>query len=401
MARPKIAAVVTEYRQNAHAQHIVDRFLWGYKWQGRHHHPPMDLVSIYVDQFGDKGDGDMSRDRAKRFPTMKIYPTIADALTLGGEKLAVDGVVLIGEHGRYPRNEKGQTLWPRYEFFMQIVEVFRRSGRTAPVFSDKHLSWKWEWAKEMVDISKELDFPFIAGSSLPLNRRMPPVEISRDAEVEEIVGLAPGGVDGYDIHCLEGMQCMVERRKGGETGVVSMHALRHGAVFKAMATGSWEAGGWDPELFEACLCRSHTLMPAREGFNHILPRPEDIPPLLKETPVAYRYEYADGTRATMLLLEGLIHDFTFAARLKGQRDPLSLRLFTDGRNPRNFFNPQVNAIEQMILSGKPTFPIERTLLTTGLTAAGVESLWLGQKRIETPHLAIRYQPTEESTFWRS
>ena len=54
----------------------------------------------------------------------------------------------------------------------------------------------------------------------------------------------------------------------------------------------------------------------------------------------------------------------------------------------------------MFLTGKPTYPIERTLLTTGLTAAGVESLWRGQRRLETPHLAIRYQPTADSTFWR-
>ena len=399
MARPKIAAIVTEYSRNSHTQHIVDRFLWGYGWQGQHHRPPMDLVSLYVDQ---TGEGDLSQDRARRFPSMKIYPTIAEALTLGGDKLAVDGVVLVGEHGIYPRNEKGQTLYPRYEFFMQIVDVFRRSGRTAPVFSDKHLSWNWEWAKEMVDLSKEMEFAFIAGSSVPVNRRMPAVEIPRDAEVEEVIGLAPGGVDGYDIHNLEGIQCMVERRKGGETGVVSIQTLRDDAVFNAMAKGSWQSGGWDPELFEACLCRSHNLASPREGFNHILPRIDEIRGLLLHEPAtAYRYEHADGTKVTMLLLEGLIHDFTFAARLKGRRDLVSTRFFIDPNSPRNFFSPQVNAMEQMFLTGKPTFPIERTLLTTGLTAAGVESLWLGQKRIETPHLAIRYQPTEESTFWRS
>ena len=137
MVRPKIAAIVTEHRPGSHAQHFVDRFLWGYPWHERYHHPPMDLVALYTDQVP---DGDLSRDRARSFPSMKIYPTIAEVLTLGGEKLAVDGVLLIGEHGRYPRNEKGQILWPRYKFFRQIVDVFHRSGRTAPVFSDKHLS---------------------------------------------------------------------------------------------------------------------------------------------------------------------------------------------------------------------------------------------------------------------
>ena len=398
MPRPKIAAIVTEYSPNSHAQHIVDRFLWGYSWRGHHHLPPVDLVSIYVDQ---ADEGDLSRDRATRFPAMRIYPSIAEALTCGGEDLAVDGVVLIGEHGRYPLNEKGQRLYPRYEFFMQIVEVFRRSGRSAPLFSDKHLSWKWEWAKEMVDVSKELGFAFIAGSSTPLNRRFPPVEIPRDAKVEEIVCVATGDADSYDIHALEAMQSMVERRRGGETGVVAMQALRGDAALECLARDSWESGGLDRALFEACLCRSHMLMPPREGFNHILPRLEDIPRLLDGSALAYRFEYADGMKATMILVEGLVHDRTFAARLKGQPEPISLLMSIDSFNPRNFFTPQVNAMEQMFLTGRPTFPIERTLLTTGLTAAGVESLWLGQKRIETPHLAIRYQPTEESTFWRN
>jgi hypothetical protein len=121
-ARPKIAALATTYFKYSHAQHIVDRFLEGYGWNGRHHHPPMDLVSLYVDQVGNR---DLSKDRAKRFPSMKIYPTIAETLTLGGSKLAVDGIVVIGEHGRYPRNEKGQTQYPRYEFFQEMFKVFR------------------------------------------------------------------------------------------------------------------------------------------------------------------------------------------------------------------------------------------------------------------------------------
>ena len=130
-------------------------FLEGYGWNGTHHHPPMDLVSLYVDQVG---RDDLSRDRAARLPSMKIYPTIAEALTLGGSKLAVDGVVLVGEHGNYPRNEKRQTQYPRYEFFQEIVKVFRASGRSVPVFNDKHLSWNWDWAKEMYDTSRSMGF---------------------------------------------------------------------------------------------------------------------------------------------------------------------------------------------------------------------------------------------------
>ncbi|MFN7932639.1 MAG: hypothetical protein U0R19_04890 [Bryobacteraceae bacterium] len=394
--RPKIAAIVTEYRKHSHGQHIVDRFLEGYGWNGEHHHPQMDLVSLYVDQ---QPKGDLTPDRAARFPTMKVYPSIAEALTLGGSKLAVDGVMLVGEHGRYPRNEKRQTKYPRYEFFQQIVKVFESSKRGVPVFNDKHLSWNWDWAREMYDTSKRLNFAFMAGSSLPVTWRTPSVEFPSNVKVSEAMCICYGGVDSYDFHGLETIQCMVERRKGGESGVEWVQAYRGDDFWKAH-----EAKVWPEDLFEACLCRSHTLTPSREGFNDIFPAIADLKRIVK-APVAYRYKHADGLMCTMLLMSGLVRDFNFAARIEGHRDVFSTQMYLpmpDGRTTlANFFSPLVNNAEKMYLTGKPTYPVERTLLTTGLTAAGVESLYQSQKKIDTPHLNIRYQATKESTFWRS
>ncbi len=79
----------------------------------------------------------------------------------------MDSVLQIGEHGKYPRNEFNQIQYPRYEFFKKIIEVFEKDGRTTPIFNDKHLSWNWEWAKEMVTTSKKMSFPS-CGSSLPV-----------------------------------------------------------------------------------------------------------------------------------------------------------------------------------------------------------------------------------------
>ncbi len=393
-SRPKIAAITTTYFKYSHAQHIVDRFLEGYGWNGTHHHPAMDLVSLFVDQVDDR---DWSRDRARRFPTMKVYPTIAEALTLGGSKLAVDGIVVVGEHGKYPRTEKGQTKYPRYEFFQEIFKVFRASGRSVPVFNDKHLSWNWPWAKEIYDTAREMGFAFMAGSSLPVTWRTPSLEMPAGARVSEAMCVCYGGVDSYDFHGLETLQCMVERRKGGETGVRSLQAYRGDNFWKA-----YKEGVWPKDLVEAALCRSHTLTPAREGFNDILPSFEDMQRLVKN-PVAYRYEHYDGLKSTMVLMSGLVKDFNFSARLdKGLFSTQMYLPMPDGRTTlANFFSPLVNGMEQMFLTGKPTYPVERTLLTTGLTAAGVDSLHDGQKRLETPHLAIKYQPTRESTFWRS
>ena len=163
--RPRIAALTTIFHKYSHSEHLIDRFLEGYGWNNRHHRPAMDIVSLYVEQVR---ENDLSRERASRHPDMKIYPTIAEALTCGGKTLDVDGVLLIGEHGSYPTNDKGQMLYPRYEYFQQVVDVYRQSGRTAPLFNDKHLSWKWDHAQEMVTTAREMGFGFMAGSSLPV-----------------------------------------------------------------------------------------------------------------------------------------------------------------------------------------------------------------------------------------
>src|SRR5258708_9181901 len=143
---------------------------------------------------------------------MKMYPTIAETLTLGGSKLAVDGVVLVGEHGNYPRNEKGQTKYPRYEFLQQIVKVFASSGRAVPVFSDKHLSWNWDWAREMYDTARQMRVPFMAGSSLPATWRTPSVEMPLGRRISEALCVCYGGVDTYTFPALETPPSIPARR---------------------------------------------------------------------------------------------------------------------------------------------------------------------------------------------
>ena len=393
--RKRLAVITTEWRYHSHAWHMAERFLVGYPVKGQWHRPEIDVVAAYVDQFP---ENDLSRQRSEEFG-FPIYPSIAEALRCGGEKLAVDAVLIIGEHGDYAKSEYEQTKYPRYEFFKQVTDVFRQDGQALPVFNDKHLSWKWEWAKEMVDISRELDFAFTAGSSLPGTWRMPSIEMPYGADVEEMLGIAMGGIDSYDFHALEVIQCMAERRRGGETGVIAMQALRGDAVWKAMDAGSWANGGWDPQLFEACLTRSQTLTQP-ETYSHRYPRVDQIWEWVKD-PIAYRYEYADGVKATMLLMNGLVGDFTFAARLAGDSQPLST-LFYLPSTPNVVYSAELmSKAEETFFTGKSPHPIERTLLTTGLVEAGVRSLGSGQQRLETPHLAIRYQAPRASNFAQS
>ena len=392
--RKRLAIVTTEWRYRSHAWHMGERFLVGYPSRGRWHQPPLDVVSVYVDQ---KPENDLSRARSREFG-FPIYPTIAEALRCGGDRLAVDAVLVIGEHGNYPRNELGQKKYPRYEFFKQVVDVFKRDRRSVPMFNDKHLSWKWEWAKEMADTARAMSIPYLAGSSLPVTWRMPSIDLAYGAELEEAMCVAIGRVDSYDFHALEVIQCMAERRRGGEKGVAWVEALRGPNVWRAMQKGAFEKGGWDPELFKACLCRSQTLAQP-ESYSHRYPTTAQIQQWVDE-PVAYRFEYTDGLKATMLLMNGLVNDFTFAGRVKGEREPVSTLFYLPPTPNVVYSAALMEKVEATFMTGVAPYPVERTLLTSGIVATGMQSLASG-RRLETPHLAVTYQAPRQSQFWSS
>jgi hypothetical protein len=387
---------VTSYKKLLHPQHVVDRFLDGYGWNGTYHRPEMDLVSLYVDQHG---EGDLFQERADRHPGMKICPTIAEALTLGTSKLAVDGVVVVAEHGVYPLSPNGIMMRPHYEFFEQITNVFRSSGRSVPYFNDKELSWNWDWSKKMVDVSHELNFPLQGGSSLAVTWRVPSVEFPLGAVAKEALSVGYGGMGSYDFHGLETIQCMVERRKGGETGVEWLQTYRGPAFWKA-----YQDGVWSQALVKSALSRSSTLRPGDTSFTDIFPTIEQMKTMVPD-PVAYQYRHRDGLLSTMILMNGMVRDFTFAATIEGQSKPFSTQMYLpmpDGRTTlASFFSPLVWNAEQMFLTGKAQYPIERTLLTSGLLIAGIDSDKKGE-RLQTPNLAaVSYQPNPTSTFWRS
>ncbi|MCY3777289.1 MAG: hypothetical protein OXH11_15040, partial [Candidatus Aminicenantes bacterium] len=145
-SRPlRIAAVVTTFFPNSHAGVIVDKFLRGFPTDEGVIPPRSTIVSLYIDQIHER---DVGRQIAYEFD-IPLYESIRAALTLGGDDLAVDAVLLIGEHGDYPRSELGQEMLPRRYFFEQIAGVISEAGRPIPVFNDKHLSYRWDDAAWM------------------------------------------------------------------------------------------------------------------------------------------------------------------------------------------------------------------------------------------------------------
>ena len=201
--RPRVAAVYTIFRRRSHAFNILENFLLPYLFNGKRTQSPVDVVSFYADQR--VADGDMTDEIARRFK-IPVFKSIAGALTLGGKELAVDAVLSIGEHGDYPVNKLGQVEYPRKRFFDDITAVLQRADRPVPIFNDKHLSYRWDWARAMYDTCEKSKIPFMAGSSVPLAQRRPELEIPAGAAFEEAVSIHGGGVESYDFHGLEVLQ---------------------------------------------------------------------------------------------------------------------------------------------------------------------------------------------------
>lgn len=388
--KPKrIAIITTVWKYLSHAQHMGDRFLVGYPRHGRWHRPPLEVVSLYVDQ---KPEGDLSQQRAAAHG-FKVYPSISEAIRCGGKKLAVDAVVIIAEHGDYPVNEKGQIQYPRYEFFKEVVRVFEQDGRAVPVFSDKHLSYSWQKARVMVEDSKRLKFPFLAGSSLPVTWRLPPVEVPYGARLKEALMVGVGGSDPMDYHALEAMQCMIERRRGGETGIRSVQMIEGDAVWKA-----GKEGRWSPRLLEAALSRSDSLL----GLSDLDSRPQDLVgsgelSTLVKKPAAYFIEHNDGLQTTLLMLNGALQDYCFAAQ--PAKGPIISTQFFLPPTPNVAYSACfVAQIEEMIVTGRAPYPVERTQIASAMLDRCLDSKVRGHRRIDTPELNIRYQAPRESRF---
>jgi hypothetical protein len=389
-SRPKrLAIIATVYRPLSHAQHMGDRFLTGYPYGGAWHKPDMQVVSLYVDQ---KPGNDLSAARASEFD-FHVYPTIAETLRCGGQKLAVDAVLIIAEHGDYPRNEKGQIQYPRYEFFDQCVQVFQKDGRAVPVYNDKHLSYSFEKAAKMVEASRRLRFPLLAGSSLPVTWRLPAIDLPLGCQIEEALMVGEGGSDAMDFHALEGLQCMVERRRGGETGVKAVQLIEGDAVWQALTSGRYSKA-----LLTAALSRSDTPLglTVDDGRTQDLVG-SDLLRVLAKKPAAYFIEYRDGLKATMLMLDGALKDYNFAARLSGGQIQSTQFLLTPEPNV-TYSACLMHKVEEMIETGSAPYPAERTLLTSGMLESCLTSKFQNHVRLETPHLAVSYKPPEHPQF---
>jgi hypothetical protein len=375
----KIACIATTYHRYSHADNIITRFMEGYSIIGKSFPPPCKVASLYIEQIGDT---DIGRPLARQWK-IPLVSTVADALTLGTDKLAVDGVVIVAEHGDYPTNDRGQKMYPRRRIFEEVVKVFRASKRSVPVFNDKHLAYSWTDAKWMYDQSKELGFPMMAGSSVPVTHRHPDLR-PRDVEWESALSVGYGHFEIYGFHTLEALQVMTENRKGGETGVKAVQCLAGKEAWEAAKSGRWDRALLDAAV-KAVFARSKPLTPA--------PLPQGARGKMQDDDaeaLVYLIEYNDGLKAAAYLSPRHVQEFAFAGRMKGKTQPDAC-WYELPKPQRDHFSFLTGHIAQMIQTGKATYPVERTLLTAGMLDFLMTSRASGNKRVETSALNVKYQ----------
>ena len=398
--RPRVAAIFTVLRFRSHAFNILENFLGPYYFNGQLTDPGVDVVSFYADQFP---DDDMAREVSRRFG-VPLYSSIDKAMCLGGSQLAVDAVLSIGEHGDYPYNELSQHMYPRKRFFDEAIAVMRRSDQYIPLFNDKHLSYRWDWSREMFDTCRQHNMPLIAGSSVPLAQRRPAMTIPKGAEIEEAISIHGGGLESYDFHAFEVLQSFVESRAGGETGIAEIQLLT-GPDFEQAK----QSGRWSQDLVDAAMNAEGNMDAVRQGrpTTGVFKQPartdanEKPKPRRPSGDYAICIQYVDGLRATVLKVGSSSDRWNFACRLRDESKPLATALFNGPWGNRCLFKALSHAIQHTFTTGTEPYPADRTLLTTGTVDAVMRSWNQSGRIITTPHLNIRYQPNEFTAFRES
>jgi len=358
-ARPKVACILNVYFPNSHADVFMGRLLEGYRLNGQSHSPRVRTVSLYVDQFP---PNDMAREQAAEYG-VTIYKSVKEALCQGGDKLAVDGVAVIGEHGEYARTPRGNFQYPRKKRFDEVTAVFRDNRRVLPLMNDKYFAYEWADAKAMYDRVKSEKIPFFCGSSLPLTWRRPALEFRPGIELDELLAVSFSDLEEHGYHAIELLQAMAEKRKGGETGVAEVRCVEGDAVF----TDPF----WSRDLLDAAL---------RHRVNHV--------PRNNTPPQAIFVKYRDGVKASILNLNAQSRDYLFAARERSGNVHSSC--FYIQLHVHNHWGFMVKHFEDLVLTKRSPYPPERTLLSNGVLLAGLDSRIDGQRWLAAPHLDIRY-----------
>ncbi|HIT75817.1 MAG TPA: hypothetical protein IAA98_09545 [Candidatus Avipropionibacterium avicola] len=371
MSRPRVALIATAWFRDSHADVLAGPLVRGYPWNGEHQPSRIEIVSAHIEQHGVLGPEGQELDVGLPILAeagIPQYETPAEALGAGRPGVNVDGVLIIGEHGRYEENEWGQQVYPRRRLFDACISAMIATDTFIPIANDKHLAWNWTDAKAMYDTAASLGVPLLAGSTIPLSWRRPRgTAWPYGAQLDAIVGAAYGPFERYGYHCLEGVQAFAERRAGGETGVAEVHGWAGAEAADGVAT-------IDSALLERAI--------AAHGVA-----PDDIGAAIDRIEHVITATHRDGLRSAVVLSPAL-RSFSVAAT--GPDHEVDAELHLQPGRPHSHFAFLARAVESLMLERRPPYPVERTLLTGGILDHAMKSAH-GAVEPATPHLDVTYE----------
>lgn len=375
----KVAILTPVYWPNCSAHWMTRKILRGWREDGGAG-PDMELVAVAL---GDEAYRSVAEGACRGIP---VVSTIAEA-TLSGLALAVDGILLCCGQGRFERNGKGQHLLPHAAYWHEIQQSFFLGGAVCPVFSANLIASTWDDAKLICDRAQTYSIPLLSGSCYPLSYRDNDLPVG--ATVSQAVAISSSHAgnredfEHFAKHSLESLQCQLERRAGGETGVVAVACFAGSDLWQ-----KFDQRSGPKSALESTLSR----LPQTKGGDY------RAATAANPQAAVIAIEYADGTRAAVLQADGF-NDAKFERdiilAIQTGAGPVRIRNHVDPGFPELHYAAQLKAVEQFFQTGVSPVPVERTLLCNGILDAAMRSRAAGGARVTTPELAIAYAAPKE------
>jgi hypothetical protein len=355
-----ITCIVEEFAPGTPAQQLLDRFLLGYPRDGEFHRLEHCVISAHLLE---TANANASLDARVKEHGL-IFETNLERAITGADALAV--------------------IWRGGGADAQDAIIQRVLNQAAPgacCFVHGALGTNLAAARAHAALAASRGIRLLAGTPMGVSWRLPDLELPAGAAVKEALIVVQGASPGSELDGLEGILPILERRRGGESGVR--------AVRSVSGEGLWQSSrerGWSWDLLATALSRSDS----PQGDAVTDGRTEDLVglglvPKLAREPRGWLIDHRDGLRSSILVLDGVVADCNIALQLSNGA-MLSAQLYRPPKPAQHEFSRLASIVEGFFKAGEPPWPVRRSILTAGLLEAFRTASARQDEVLETPLL---------------
>ena len=336
----KITFLAEEFALSSPTQQLLDRFLLGYPVGGDFHRMGNCEIALHL-AVPSSNHGLMD---ARRSMGLKIYPEFHEALHDAEAAIVV------------PHGDGAQAT---ESLVRAAIENLAPGGAC---FVHGILANGTEVARTLAALAESRRVSLLAGTSTSVTWRLPEISVPHGARVSDSLIVVQGSFPFAELHALEGVLPFLESRRRGESGVRSVRLWEGDEVWRAR-----DRRDWPEDLMAAALSRSDTPLgdPVLDGRTQDLVGLGLVPKLAQE-PRCWSLTHQDGTRSTLLVMNGVVKDFNVAIRIDSDR-VLSTQLFRPPTQAESHYDRLASAIEGFV-RGEKSWSLKRNLLIVDLLA---------------------------------